>query len=131
MLAKEAEQRLVATLVFGFDPIVAEVRAGSHPAVNLVVESLHVLGDLEGLLKLLDVLGGLVAGSQHYERNVDAVGVGGVDHGRVNRGSGIEDVGAALGGQRNSLATPAVLCFIKLAGSFLRIFPIETGGGQK
>lgn len=122
MLAKEAEQRLVAALILRLDTLVAEVRAGSHPAMNLVVESLNVLGDREGLLKLLDVLGGLVARSQHHEWDVDAVGVGGVDHGRVDRGSCVEDVGAALGGQRNGLATPAVLCFKKeLAGWFLEI----------
>lgn len=111
VLAKELEESLVSTLILGLDAVVAEVRAGSHPAVDLVVEALDVLGHGQGVLKLLDVVGGLIARGEHHEGHLDGRGVGGVHHGRVDRGGGAEGVGGAVDGQGNGLAAPAVLYF--------------------
>lgn len=98
VLTKEAQKSLVAALILLLDSIVAQVGTGSHPAVNLIFEDLNVLRYLECVLELLDILGGLVAGSQQGNGDVDALGVGRIDHGRVDRGNGPKGVVVCLGG---------------------------------
>lgn len=110
VLPKERQQGLVAAFVLGLDSVVAQVGASSHPAVDLVGKGLNVLGNGEGVLKLLDVFGGLVARGEQDEGNLDAGSVGGVDHGRVHRGSSGKGVGRFLDGQSNGLPAPTVLC---------------------
>lgn len=67
--------------------------------MDLVGEGLNVLlpARREVLAERLDGVGVLVAGGEHAEEDLDAFGVGGVDHGGVDFGGGGEG-GAGLGG---------------------------------
>lgn len=109
VLSEELQHRLVTPQVLGLDPVLAQIGASGHPAVNLVLEDLDVLRDLEGVLELLDVLGGLVSRGQEDEGDLQAFGVGGVHHGRVDAGGDGEGVGVGLDSQGNDLSAPAVL----------------------
>lgn len=109
MLGKEFEQSLVTTLILLLDTVVLEVRSRSHPAVDLVVEALDVLGPSQGSIELLDVLFGLVAGREHDVGDGDGLGVLGVDHGRVDGGEDAEGVGELVGDEGGNLASPAEL----------------------
>lgn len=67
--------------------------------MDLVGEGLNVLlpARREVLAERLDGVGVLIAGGEHAEGDLDAFGVGGVDHGGVDFGGGGEG-GAGLGG---------------------------------
>ena len=58
--------------------------------------------DAQGLAELGDGGCVLVAGREHAEGHFDTLGVGGIDHGRVDFGDGGEG-GAGLGGQGDDL----------------------------
>ena len=97
MLAVKIQQHLVSALVLLLDPLVFQVTAGGHPAVDLVAKGLDVLCARQVLAERFHGVGVLVAGGEHAEGDLDALGVGGVDHGRVDFGGGGEG-GAGLGG---------------------------------
>lgn len=107
MLSKESQECLVATLVLLLHAWVLEVRARCHPAVDLVAEGLDVLGALQVRLELLDVVGRLVLGGEQAERDLDLLGVGRVDHGRVALGGGGEGRVGGRGRDGDDLAAPA------------------------
>lgn len=88
---------------------VVEVCAGSHPAMDLVLEDLDVLGYLEVVFELLDLLFRLLSRGEQHSRNRETLGIGGIDHGRVDLGSDREGVGVSLDTKGNDLAAPAVL----------------------
>lgn len=112
VLPKERQDSLVPPLILSLDAVIAEIAARRHPPVDLVAKDLDVLGDGEGVLELLDVLGRLVARRQHRHGDLQALGVGGVDHGRVRRRSDGEGVGVRLGREGDDLAAPAELCVL-------------------
>ena len=97
MLAVEIEQHLVAPLVFLPGPLILQVAAGGHPAVDLVAKGLDVVLRAQVLAELRHRVGVFVAGREHAEGYLDAFGVVGVDHGGVDFGGGGEG-GAGLGG---------------------------------
>lgn len=107
MLGKELEQGLVATLVFALHLRILQVRAGSHPAVNLSREGLNVVRDDEVGLESIDIFLFLILGSEHGERHLNSLGVVGVDHGGVALSGALEDLVIASNGQRRDLTTPA------------------------
>lgn len=109
VLAEEVEDGFVASGILLFDARVFEVGAGGHPAVDLVLKGLDVLGDGQVLFELGDVLGGLVARGEHEEGHLDSLGVVGIDHGGVDLGGGLEGVVVPRSDQRDDLATPAEL----------------------
>lgn len=109
VLSKELEQSLVAALILLLDSIIRQVRAGAHPAVNLVIEALDVLRSRQRRLELLDVLLRLITRSQQDHRDRDALCVLGVDHGGVNRSQHAEGVRELVRHKRDDLAAPAEL----------------------
>lgn len=106
MLVEELQDSLVATLILLLDLRVLQVRTGSHPAVDLGREGLHMVGDLQVGLERLDGLRGLVLGGEHDEGHVDALGVVGVDHGGVSLGGGLEELVVGASRQSSDLTTP-------------------------
>lgn len=105
MLAVKIQQHLVSPLVLLPDPLVLQVGARGHPAVDLVAEGLDVLcfaARRKVLAERFHGVGVFVAGREHAEGDLDAFGVGGVDHGGVDFGGGGEG-GAGLGGQGDDL----------------------------
>lgn len=111
VLAKKFQERLVASLILRLDPLVVQVRARRHPAVDLVSKRLDMVGHLEILLKLLDVLWGLISRRQEGKGDGEAFSIGRVDHGRVSRGRGNEGVCWCLDCESNNFTAPAVLLF--------------------
>lgn len=109
LLAEKLQKRLVSPLILRLDALILQVRSGSHPAVDLVAKSLNVVGNLERLLKLLDIRLILVLGCQQRKGDSEALGVGWVDHGGMGCGTGGEGVGGSLEGEGNDFAAPAVL----------------------
>lgn len=109
MAVEEGKDGLIAPLVLIEVALLAEIGAGGHPAVDLVTKDLDVLVNRESLFELVHIFGRLVTRGQHGERHLDAVGVGGVDHGRVDTSRGGEGAGGALGCQDDDLAAPAEL----------------------
>lgn len=107
MLVEELQDSLVATLILLLDLGILQVRTGSHPAVDLGREGLHVVGDLQVGLERLNILRGLILGREHHEGHVDALGVVGVDHGGVSLSGGLEELVVGTSGQSSNLATPA------------------------
>ena len=78
-------------------PLQKEHSPGSHPAVHLVAKGLNVALHGKFFLKLLYGFRVLVFGCKHAEGHLDALGVGGVDHGRVDFCDSREG-GVGLGG---------------------------------
>lgn len=109
MLGQELKGDAKPALVLARYPLVLEVGARRHPAVNLIGEGLDVLGDRQAGLKLLDGLGVLVLGGEQRQGDLDARGVLRVDHGRVDRDGGLEGVIGRGDGERDDLAAPAEL----------------------
>jgi len=107
VLGKELKQGLVATLVFALHLGVLQVRAGSHPAVNLGREGLNVVRDDKIGLESIDIALGFVLGGEHGERHLNCFGVVGVDHSGVALSGALEDLVIARNGQRRDLTTPA------------------------
>ena len=56
ILGEEIKHGLVATNVLFLDALISQVAAGSHPSVDLILEDLNVLGHLELLFELLDLV---------------------------------------------------------------------------
>lgn len=92
VLVEELKHRLVATLVFLTHLRVLQVRASSHPAMNLGREGLDVVRDLQVRLERGDILGGLVLGGQHRERHIDILCIIGVNHRRVSLSGRLEEL---------------------------------------
>jgi hypothetical protein len=109
VLVKELQHSLVTPLILLLHSGILQVSSRSHPAVDLILERLNVLGNLEGLLKLLDLVLGFVARGEQHGGDLDVLGVVGVDHGGVDRGGDGEGVGVGLCGEGDDLAAPAVL----------------------
>ena len=107
IVVEEGEGNLVAPLVFLLDRWVVQVCPRSHPAVDLVGEGLDVLGDLETGLVALDVVGRLVLGREHAHGDLDLLGVGSIQHGRVDLDGGLE-LGRLARDERGDLTAPAV-----------------------
>lgn len=78
--------------------------------MDLVAERLDVAGHAnEVALELLDLVGGFLARREQGHRDLDALGVGGVDHGGVDLGARAEGIGGPGHGEGGDLASPAVL----------------------
>ena len=73
----------------------------------LIGKDLNVLLALQVRLELLHVLGGLVAGREHADRDFDVRGIRGVDHGGVAFSSGAEGRGGCGGREGDDLPAPA------------------------
>ena len=97
MLVVEIQQHAIPPLILLAHPLIFQIRARGHPAVELVAERLDVVGDAESLAELRHGGGVFVAGGEHAEGDLDPFGVGGVDHCGVDFGGGGEG-GAGLGG---------------------------------
>lgn len=61
VLVEELQDSLVSALILLAHLGVLQVRSCSHPAVDLIRESLDMLGDLQVCLKVLDILDRLVS----------------------------------------------------------------------
>lgn len=103
MLVVKVEQHLITTLILLLDLFILEVASSGHPSVDLVAKGLNVVLHTQRLPKLLDRIRVFVAGCEHAEGNLDALGVGRVDHCGVNFGDGGEG-GAGLSGQGDDLS---------------------------
>lgn len=97
VLAKELQNSLVPPDILALDALVLQVAARRHPAVDLVLEGLDVLGHAKVLLKLLDLVLGLLLRGEQDKGNLDALGLLGVNHGRVALGANGEGVILGLG----------------------------------
>lgn len=114
ILGKEIQHRLVTPRVLLLDALVRQVAAGGHPAVDLVLEGLDVLGALEVRLELLDLVVGLLLGGEHDQRDLDRLSFLGLDHGRVALGADGEGVVVGRGDEADDLAAPAELVLCEL-----------------
>lgn len=109
VLTKELKDCLVTPFILLLDAVVTEIGTSGHPAVDLILEGLYVLGHFEGVLKLLDLLIGLLLGSQKHGRDRKALGIRSIYHGGVDLGGNGEGVRVCLDAESNDLATPAIL----------------------
>ena len=75
--------------------------------MDLVVKSLNVFRDSQVGLKLLDVVGTLVFGRQQAQRDLDLLGICGIDHGRVALDGSFELRLRRGSHERDDLAAPA------------------------
>ena len=98
----EIEQDLIPTLIFLPDLLILQVATSSHPAMDLVAESLNVVFHAQSLAELFHRVFVLIAGREHAEGYFDAFGVSGIDHGGVDFGD-VGEGGAGLGGQGDDL----------------------------
>ena len=105
---EEREDSLVAPLVLLLNLSVLQVGASRHPAVDLSREGLDVVRNRQVVFEALNVIGGLVLGSEHGHRDVHVLSVVGVDHSGVALNSGLEDLVVLAGEQGSDLSTPAV-----------------------
>jgi len=108
VLVEKVKHGFVATLVLLAHLSILQVRASSHPAVDLGGEGLDVVRRLEVGLERLDVLGNLVLGGQDSHGDVHGLGVVGVDHGGVALHSRLEEPVVLAGRQSSDLTAPAV-----------------------
>lgn len=83
VIAKKLQNSLVSALVLLLDTVVLEISTSGHPAVDLVLKDLDVLGTLELGLELLNLILGLILGGEQNGGDFDVLGVGSVDHGGV------------------------------------------------
>lgn len=111
VLAKKLQERLVASLILGLDPLVAQVGTRRHEAVDLVSKRLDMVGHLEILFKLLDILWGLILRRQEGKGDGDAFGISRVDRGGVSHGRGSKGVCWRLDCESSRFSAPAVLLF--------------------
>ena len=102
ILVIKFQQDLIPALILRPDPLVLQIPARGHPAVDLIGEGLDVLGHGEGGVEGLHVGGRFVLGGEHAEGDGDGFCVGGVDHGGMDFGGGGEG-GGGLGGEGDDL----------------------------
>ena len=102
MLAVKFQQHLISPLVLLPHLLILQIATSGHPAVDLVAESFDVIFYGQALAEFLDGVGVFIARGEHAEGDFYLLGVGGIDHCRVDFGDGGEG-GAGLGGQGDNL----------------------------
>lgn len=108
MLLEEVQCGPVSPLVLLAHLLIFEVGASSHPSVNLGGEGLDIVGLLQVGTERLHILRVLVLGGQHGHRNVDTLGIVGVEHRRVALHRRREQLVILTRRQGRDLASPAV-----------------------